>query len=107
MGKPIVEAIWPDRLAQYGKEVQRRKAELLNYIVFLRVTPILPNVFINVASPIVGVPILPFSLGKSCSWTCEQACMASIGMAVVSTAVALYCMLQNTVAQWLVILTLS
>lgn len=63
MGKPIVEAIWPDRLAQYGKEVQRRKAELLNYIVFLRVTPILPNVFINVASPIVGVPILPFSLG--------------------------------------------
>lgn len=41
-----------------------RRRELLNYIVFLRVTPILPNTFINVASPIVGVPLAPFALGE-------------------------------------------
>lgn len=35
----------------------------LNYILFLRVTPLLPNTFINVCSPIVGVPLLPFALG--------------------------------------------
>lgn len=64
VGKPLVHAIWPERLAEYGKEVQQRKSELLNYIIFLRVTPIFPNVFINVASPIVEVPVLQFSLGE-------------------------------------------
>jgi uncharacterized membrane protein YdjX (TVP38/TMEM64 family) len=36
---------------------------LFYYIFFLRVTPILPNWFINIASPVVDVPILPFFLG--------------------------------------------
>lgn len=52
-----------------------RRRELLNYIVFLRVTPILPNTFINVASPIVGVPLAPFALGEP-RW---QAC-SSVGV---------------------------
>ena len=46
-----------------------RRRELLNYIIFLRVTPILPNTFINVASPIVGVPLAPFALGKRAGCT--------------------------------------
>ena len=66
IGKPLVQSVWPERLAHYNKEVQARRAELLNYIIFLRVTPILPNVFINVASPIVEVPLLQFTLGKPC-----------------------------------------
>lgn len=37
---------------------------MLSYIVFLRVTPILPNTFINVASPVVRVPLMPFIVGK-------------------------------------------
>lgn len=36
---------------------------MLNYVIFLRVTPILPNIFINIASPVVNVPIGPFALG--------------------------------------------
>lgn len=44
-------------------QVSARRRDMLNYIVFLRVTPILPNTFINVASPIVGVPLAPFTLG--------------------------------------------
>ncbi|KAI6206492.1 Transmembrane protein 41-like protein [Aphelenchoides besseyi] len=43
--------------------VQRQRGDLFNYIVFLRVTPILPNWFINIASPVIGVPILPFFFG--------------------------------------------
>jgi hypothetical protein len=35
----------------------------LNYILFLRVTPTLPNTFINLASPIVDVPYHTFLLG--------------------------------------------
>lgn len=45
-------------------QVEKRKGDLLNYIIFLRVTPLLPNIFINIASPVVNVPILPFALGE-------------------------------------------
>lgn len=34
----------------------KRRQKLLNYMLFLRVTPTLPNTFINFASPIVDVP---------------------------------------------------
>ncbi|PPE02630.1 hypothetical protein GOBAR_DD00329 [Gossypium barbadense] len=36
--------------------VAQRRERLLNYMLFLRLTPTLPNTFINVASPIVDVP---------------------------------------------------
>lgn len=113
VGQPLAHALWPDRLDRYAAEVRRRRSELLNYIIFLRVcgvglrvrahvrvrcaaagrlrkarrrraapprenacpprfpscatlqvTPLLPNTFINVASPIVGVPLAPFALGE-------------------------------------------
>lgn len=43
--------------------MKRQDESLFNYIVFLRVTPILPNWFINIASPVIDVPIGPFFLG--------------------------------------------
>ena len=33
------------------------------YIIVLRVTPILPNWFINVSSPVIDVPFWPFCIG--------------------------------------------
>ena len=45
------------------KQVRKRQGDLLNYIVFLRVTPLLPNTFINVCAPIVRVPLPHFALG--------------------------------------------
>ncbi|KAF8069415.1 glycerol-3-phosphate transporter 1 [Scenedesmus sp. PABB004] len=62
-GRPVARAIWRTRLDDFRREVQRQRHDLLSYVVFLRVTPLLPNVFINVASPIVGVPFLDFLLG--------------------------------------------
>lgn len=32
-------------------------------MLFLRITPLLPNWFINLASPVIGVPLVPFALG--------------------------------------------
>ncbi len=46
-------------------QVEKRNGDLLNYIIFLRVTPLLPNIFINIASPVVNVPIFPFALGEN------------------------------------------
>ncbi|KAJ9162738.1 hypothetical protein P3X46_022491 [Hevea brasiliensis] len=56
IGRPLVFSLWPDKLNFFQEQVARRRECLLNYMLFLRLTPTLPNTFINVASPIVDVP---------------------------------------------------
>ena len=51
-------------MASVVLQVDRRRGDLFNYIIFLRVAPILPNIFINIASPVVDVPLRPFALGE-------------------------------------------
>uniref|UniRef100_A0A1D1XSS5 Putative membrane protein At4g09580 n=1 Tax=Anthurium amnicola TaxID=1678845 RepID=A0A1D1XSS5_9ARAE len=63
IGKPLAFLLWPDKLRFFQGQVARRREKLLNYMLFLRVTPTLPNTFINVASPIVDVPYHIFFLG--------------------------------------------
>ncbi|GAA0167644.1 hypothetical protein LIER_22527 [Lithospermum erythrorhizon] len=63
IGRPLVFSLWPDKLTFFQNQVAKRRKRLLNYILFLRVTPTLPNTFINVASPIVDVPFHIFFLG--------------------------------------------
>ena len=36
---------------------------LYSYIIFLRITPFLPNWFINLVSPVIGVRLAPFWFG--------------------------------------------
>lgn len=93
IGRPLVFSLWPDKLTffqdqvsdslksqsfpfsifacivqkkdklSFYSQVARRRERLLNYMLFLRLTPTLPNTFINVASPIVNVPYHIFFLG--------------------------------------------
>ncbi|KAK6934968.1 SNARE associated Golgi protein [Dillenia turbinata] len=56
IGRPLVFSLWPDKVHFFQAQVAKRRERLLNYMLFLRVTPTLPNTFINVASPIVNVP---------------------------------------------------
>jgi uncharacterized membrane protein YdjX (TVP38/TMEM64 family) len=51
-----------DKIVSFHYQVARRRGGLLNYMLFLRLTPTLPNTFINVASPIVDVPYHIFFL---------------------------------------------
>ncbi|KAJ4866016.1 SNARE associated Golgi protein family [Raphanus sativus] len=62
IGRPLIFSLWPDKLVFFQDQVARRKDGLLNYMLFLRLTPTLPNTFINVASPIVDVPYHIFFL---------------------------------------------
>lgn len=63
-GKQLAQRLWPQRLGAFKAEVGRRSGlTLLGYMVLLRLTPILPNTFINVASPLVGLPLQPFVIG--------------------------------------------
>ncbi|KAJ6814030.1 putative membrane protein [Iris pallida] len=63
IGRPLVFSLWPDKLGFFQAQVAKRRERLLNYMLFLRVTPTLPNTFINVASPIVDVPYHIFFIG--------------------------------------------
>lgn len=84
IGRPLVSWLWPEKLRFFQAEVclsssffehhlttissncfnryflclqiAKRRERLLNYMLFLRVTPTLPNLFINLASPIVDIP---------------------------------------------------
>lgn len=56
IGRPIAFYLWPEKLKFFRDKVAKRRGNLLNYMLFLRITPTLPNTFINVASPIVDVP---------------------------------------------------
>ena len=42
--------------------MEKHRDSLFNYLLFLRITPLLPNWFINLASPVIGVPYLPFGV---------------------------------------------
>lgn len=65
VGRPLVFSLWPDKLTFFQSQVAKRRQRLLNYMLFLRVTPTLPNTFINFASPIVDVPYHIFFLATS------------------------------------------
>lgn len=63
VGRPLAQYFWPQRLDWFRRQVESRRSNILFYIVFLRVTPVLPNTFINVAAPIVGIDLVPFFVG--------------------------------------------
>lgn len=65
IGRPLINWLWPDKLRFFQSEVAKRKDKLLNYMLFLRITPTLPNTFINVASPIVDIPFHVFFLATT------------------------------------------
>merc|ERR1712079_133575 len=62
-GKPLVHKYLPERAADWSRKVDGQKSNIFSYIVFLRITPFLPNWFINIVSPVIGVRLPPFWLG--------------------------------------------
>ncbi|XP_034933649.1 transmembrane protein 41B [Chelonus insularis] len=63
LGRKLLFKYFPDRANQWSLTIEKHKNNLLNYIIFLRITPFLPNWFINLASPVIGVPMIPFIVG--------------------------------------------
>jgi len=64
VGRKLVRFYLPDRAAQWSAKVDSHRSNLLSYILFLRITPFLPNWFINIVSPVIGVPLFPFWVGS-------------------------------------------
>ena len=63
IGTKIVKKYFPQRIKKWKSQVEKHRKDLFSYITFLRITPFLPNWFINITSPVLNVPLLPFFLG--------------------------------------------
>ncbi|XP_031837874.1 transmembrane protein stas [Nomia melanderi] len=63
LGRKLLFKYFPTKAREWTQTVKKHRHHLFNYMLFLRMTPLLPNWFINLASPIIGVPITPFTLG--------------------------------------------
>ena len=62
LGRLAVKKLVPEKIQMFEERVNSNRDNLLWYMLFLRLTPILPNWFINVASPIVKVPLSFFAI---------------------------------------------
>ncbi|KAM8938742.1 transmembrane protein 41B [Pelodytes ibericus] len=63
VGRPVVYKYLTEKAVKWSQQVERHRDHLINYIIFLRITPFLPNWFINITSPIINVPLKVFFWG--------------------------------------------
>jgi uncharacterized membrane protein YdjX (TVP38/TMEM64 family) len=47
-------------LDKFEKQLEEHQHNLVFYLLFLRITPILPNIFLNLACPLLGVSYWKF-----------------------------------------------
>lgn len=64
VGRRLVRHYLPERAAQWSAKVDQHRGNIISYILFLRITPFLPNWFINIVSPVIGVPLFSFWIGS-------------------------------------------
>ena len=62
LGKPLVVRWVPGRIVWFSKKIKEQHGNLFWYLLFLRITPLLPNWFINISSPILDIPLIYFVL---------------------------------------------
>lgn len=62
-GRALVLRFFPRKLATLRTLLDAHRDELALYLVFLRVFPLTPNWFINLASPHLDIPLRQFALG--------------------------------------------
>jgi len=62
-GRPFLEYYFPDKSKFFGEQVEKHRRNLFNYFLFLRFSPLLPNWFVNIASPVFHIPFHIFWFG--------------------------------------------
>ncbi|XP_037360524.1 transmembrane protein 41B-like [Talpa occidentalis] len=63
LGRPVVHKYLRKKAEKWSQQVKGHREHLINYIIFLRITPFLPNWFINITSPLINVPLKVFFIG--------------------------------------------
>ncbi|CAG8538227.1 16925_t:CDS:2 [Dentiscutata heterogama] len=62
-GKSFVKSRFRSKLDAWSRQLDKHSHHLLNYMIIVRISPLPPHWFINIAAPHVGVPLIPFFLG--------------------------------------------
>ncbi|PKC11066.1 hypothetical protein RhiirA5_310761 [Rhizophagus irregularis] len=57
LGQPIIQNYLSERMERWNEKLNAHRKGLFSYIIFLKTTPFLPNWFINIASPHLGVGV--------------------------------------------------
>ena len=63
LARGLVLNWFPKAIIRFNKKIRENKDNLFFYMLFLRFTPLIPNVSVNVSAPIVGLPYKYFALG--------------------------------------------
>ncbi|EAR98482.2 SNARE associated protein (macronuclear) [Tetrahymena thermophila SB210] len=63
LGRGLVLKYFPSMLVKFYNKIQSNREHTFFYMLFLRLTPLVPNWFVNISSPIVGMPITSFFFG--------------------------------------------
>jgi len=63
LGQGLVEHYVKTRLEEWRRMVAKNRDNLFYFMLFLRITPMVPNFFVNIASPLVNVPLPVFFIG--------------------------------------------
>jgi len=79
-GRSLVRSKLPGMLKTLENKVQNNKDNLFWYTLFLRVTPICPSWFVNMACPIVGVPFKTFFAATAIGFIPVNIVLVSTGM---------------------------
>lgn len=91
-GRALAYWLWPVKVRSFRHEVAKRRGNLLNYMLFLRITPFVPNTFVNVVSPVVDIPIHIFAFATCFGTLPQNFITAQMGLklATVSSLAELY-----------------
>lgn len=63
VARKLVYKYLRERVSKLQNEVEKHRGNIFYYIVFLRITPFVPNWFMNLTSPLIDIPLIPFALG--------------------------------------------
>ena len=60
LAKAWVQKKFSNKINYFKEKIEENKEHLFFYLLFLRLTPFLPNWFINLSSPIIEIPFKYF-----------------------------------------------
>jgi uncharacterized membrane protein YdjX (TVP38/TMEM64 family) len=60
LARELVLRKFPVLFEKFNKMVRANEKNLFWYMMFLRLTPLIPNWFVNLGSPLVGMPYVYF-----------------------------------------------
>jgi len=65
-GGPLVRRLFLEQLARLDDGVRHHRRRLLYYLTVIRIFPMTPNFFINLAAPLIRLPVIPHVAAATC-----------------------------------------